>query len=370
MKEKTKENIHKLGWVAAAAIVVCTFWWLWDQSQEEPVEYALCKVDPRDIEESITAMGHLEAREEIMVRPQATGTIAEMLVKAGDKVSKGQPIARISVTPNTAGVSEAKNRWEIAQLQRDEAKREYLRIKSLYEKKAVARQDYEKAESAYRQAETEVRGAADAMRVMKTGESVATANATIVRSPISGTVIDLPVKAGDAVVAISEYSEGTTVAIVASMDEIVFKGHVDETEVENIRAGMPVSIIVGAKKGETIKASLEYISTKSTERNGTTLFEVKARASLPEGMSIRSGYSANAKIVTNTHRGVLSVDEAAVEFDDATGKAFVWILTSAPEDKTKQEFKRTPVELGSSDGLYVELTSGAKRGDLLRGLAK
>ena len=141
MKEKTKENIHKLGWVAAAAIVVCTFWWLWDQSQEEPVEYALCKVEPRDIEESITAMGHLEAREEIMVRPQATGTIAEMLVKAGDKVSKGQPIARISVTPNTAGVSEAKNRWEIAQLQRDEAKREYLRIKSLYEKKAVARQD-------------------------------------------------------------------------------------------------------------------------------------------------------------------------------------------------------------------------------------
>ncbi len=359
----------KIAWSAVALVVLVTFWVLWKQSQPENEVYELCKVDSRDINEIITATGHLEARQEVEVKPKATGTVVEVLVSPGDKVTKGQVIARIQVAPNPSGVSEAQGHVATARLIAEQAKKEYDRARTLYDKKIMSRQDYERAENAFNIANEDLRTALDALGILRTGSSKAAGNATIVVSPLTGTVLDVPVKVGTSVVATNEDSEGTTVAVVANMDEIIFRGYVDEIEVEKLHVGMPINIIVGAMKDYRLPATLDFISPKSIERNGATVFEIKAKSSMSEKFSARSGYSANAEIVTATYKHALSVEETAVEFE-GEGKAYVWLLTSAPTDETDQTFDRIPVEIGGSDGLYIEIKKGVKKGDLLRGLLK
>lgn len=363
------EIVKKIGWVIAGLVVIGTFYALWEQSQPEQEVYELCKVEVRDIHESITATGHLEAREEVQVKPKATGAIAELLVQAGDRVEKGQALARIQVAPNTVGISEAEGHAATAKLVVDQAQQEYDRAKRLLDKKVLSRQDYERAENALNIARQELKTAQDALQILRTGNSQVAGNATVVVSPIAGTVLDVPVKVGTSVVATNEDSEGTTVAVVAGMDEIIFRGYVDEIEVEKLSIGMPVSIQVGAIKDSQVPAELSFIAPMSQERNGATVFEVKAKAVLPAGLSTRSGYSANAEIVTASYQGVMSVEEAAVEFE-ADGKAFAWKLTSDADDEDDQEFERVPVVVGGSDGLYIEIKSGVEKGTLLRGLMK
>lgn len=342
---------------------------LWEQSQPEAEIYDLCKVDVRNIDETITATGNLEAREEVEVKPKATGTVVELLVQAGDKISKGQVIARIQVAPNTAGVSDAEGKVATAKLVAEQAQQEYDRASRLFEKKVLSRQDFERAKNALNIAHQELKTAQDALLIVRTGNSRVAGNVTDVLSPIAGTVLDVPVRVGTAVVATSEMSEGSSVAVVAGMDEIIFRGYVDEIEVEKLHTGMAVNIQVGAMKGSKLPATLEFVSPRSQERNGATVFEVKAKASLPEGISTRSGYSANAEIITASYKGVLSVEETAVEFD-ADGKPFVWVLKSDPADEENQEFVKTAVEIGGSDGLYIEIKKGVEKGMFLRGLLK
>ncbi len=361
--------IKKILWAVIALVVIATFYALWEQSQPEEEIYDLCKVEVRDISETITATGHLEAREEVQVKPKATGAVAELLVQAGDHVEKGQAIAKIQVAPNTAGISEAEGHAATAKLVAEQAQQEFDRAKRLLDKKVLSRQDFERAQNALDIAKQELKTAQDGLQILRTGNSQVAGNATVVVSPIAGTVLDVPVKVGTSVVATNEDSEGSTVAVVAGMDEIVFRGHVDEVEVEKLHVGMPVNILVGAMKGSKVPAVLDFISPKSQERNGATVFEVKAKATLPEGISTRSGYSANAEIVTASYPGVLSVEEAAVEFE-ADGSAFAWLLSSDPADEDEQEFKRVAVEVGGSDGLYIEIKSGVEKGAWLRGLMK
>ena len=364
-----KALLKKALWVLVALVVIGIFWALWEQSQPEAEVYALCKVETRDIDETITATGHLEAREEVEVKPKATGTILDLLVQAGDHVEKGQAIARIEVAPNSVGVSEAEGQVATSKLVVEQAQKEYDRAKRLLEKKVLSRQDFERAENALQIAQEALKAAQDGLQILRTGNSSVAGNAAVVVSPITGTVLEIPVKVGTAVVATNADSEGTTVAVVAEMDEIVFRGYVDEIEVENLQVGMPVNIIVGAMKGSKVPARLDYIAKRSQERNGATVFEIKAKATLPEGISVRSGYSANAEIVSASYKGVLSVEETAIEFDP-DGKAYAWLLTSEAEDEDEQEFTRIPVTVGGSDGLYIEIKSGAEKGQLLRGLMK
>ena len=195
-----------------------------------------------------------------------------------------------------------------------------------------------------------------------------TINTTIVTSPISGLVLNVPVKEGSSVSATSMFSDGTTVCTVADMSDVLFKGNIDETEVARLRVGMPTTLVLGAMQDIKVPATLEYISPEGVEQNGVTKFEVWAAVNIPEGIDVRSGYSVNARIVTEEHKGALSIDEASVVFD--ADSAYVYRLTSSPEDLSSQEWERIPVKVGMSNGIYVEILQGVNAGDHLRGIKK
>ena len=241
---------------------------------------------------------------------------------------------------------------------------DFDREESLYRQRLVSEEEYDKQKQALSQAREEMAAAQDALEVVRDGVSKSNANAssTLIRSTISGLILDVPVKVGNTVVLSNTFNDGTTIATVANMNDLIFRGNIDETEVGRLVEGMPMKITVGALQDLRFDAVLEYVSPKAVENNGANQFEVKAAVTAVRDGKIRSGYSANAEIVLAKAEGVLSVPESAIEFSgDST---FVYVVGGAGEQKT---YRRTQVVTGLSDGVNIEIKSGITTKDKVRG---
>ena len=206
--------------------------------------------------------------------------------------------------------------------------------------------------------------AEDALEVVRDGvsKSNASASSTLIRSTISGIILDIPVKVGNSVILANTFNDGTTIASVANMNDLIFRGNIDETEVGNLVVGMPMKITIGALQDLKFDADLEYISPKAVENNGANQFEVKAAVRSVKGGKIRSGYSANAEIVLAKAMHVLTVPESAIEFSgDST---FVYVIKGSDDKKT---YERKQVITGLSDGVNIEIKKGIGLKDKIRG---
>ena len=224
--------------------------------------------------------------------------------------------------------------------------------------------EFDKVKQALKQAREEKVAAEDALEVVRDGVSKSNANAssTLIRSTISGIILDIPVKVGNSVILSNTFNDGTTIASVANMNDLIFRGNIDETEVGNLVIGMPMKITIGAMQDLKFDADLEYISPKATENNGANQFEVKAAVRSVKGGKIRSGYSANAEIVLAKALNVVTVPESAIEFSgDST---FVYIVKGSGEKKT---YERKQVVTGLSDGVNIEIKKGLSLKDRVRG---
>lgn len=364
-----KKYIKIACWVLAVVFVGYTFYMLWAQSQPKDVVYELLTPQNRDIVKTSVASGKVEPRDEVNVKPQIQGIVTELYVEAGDKVKVGDPIAKVSVIPDMSQLTNAQSQVRTSQLTLEETEREAARVKSLYEKGIVSKEEFEQSQNTLHKAQEQALAAQDALDIVTDGMSkrAGKINTTIVRSTITGTILDVPVKIGTSVVNSNSFNDGTTVVTVADMNKIIFRGKIDETEVGRLHAGMPIKLSVGAIQGVSLPAILEYIAPKGTESNGAVLFEIKAAAQIPDSIEIRAGYSANAEIEFARHEQVLSIEETAVVFEgDST---FVYKLTSA-EDVVPQTFEKVPVKVGLSDGIFVEIENGVDNNMKLRGNEK
>lgn len=341
-------------------VVVCliflgTFYYLYRNSKGEADVYSLEYPETTTIERTSVLTGKIEPRDEIDIKPQISGIISEVLVEPGDHVNNGDIIAKIKVIPEEAQLSQAENRVEVAKISLEEARLTFERTRQLYEKKYESREKFETDEAAYERAKKEYDQARDQLTIVRDGVSAANAQAsnTLVRSTVTGVVLEVPVKVGSSVIQANTFNDGTTIAKVADMTDLIFKGKVDETEVDLLKEGMPVRISVGAVAGSDFPAVIEKISPMATDDNGTNTFEVKAALSAAESSNLRAGYSANASVILETAKDVMAVPESVVEYEGE--KAFVYVMTdSVPE----QKFERKEINVGISNGLKVEVKSG------------
>ena len=212
-----------------------------------------------------------------------------------------------------------------------------------------------------------MQAAQDALEIIKDGitKNSASFSSTLIRSTIDGLILDVPVKAGNSVIMSNTFNDGTTIATVANMNDLIFRGNIDETEVGRIHENMPVKLTIGALQNLSFDATLEYISPKGVESNGANQFEIKAAVVAPDSVVIRSGYSANAEIVLQRATNVLTVPESVIEFSgDST---FIYVMT---DSIPTQQFQRTPVKIGMSDGINIEVKQGINANDKLRGNEK
>jgi HlyD family secretion protein len=352
-------------WFLIAAIFIGTMVYLFVNSRSHTDVYELISpTTEATISKNTLLTGSIEPRDEIAVKPQISGIIAEIMVKAGDMVKVGDVIARIKVIPDESQLSSAENRVKTAAQALELATSKFNRTSQLYNKKYASREEYEEAENTLRNAQLELSAAKDALSIVRDGVSSTNAQGsnTLVRATITGLVLDVPVKVGASVIQSNTFNDGTTIATIADMNNLIFKGKVDETEVGLLSVGTPMTITIGALQDVELGAAIEYISPKATSENGTNTFEIKAAISNVDSQTMRSGYSANASVELNAVKGVMSVPESTLEFEG--NNTFVYVLT---DSVPSQKFERRQVETGLSDGINIEVKSGISATDKLRG---
>ncbi len=350
-----------------ALIFIGTFVFLWQKSQPKEVVYNEFTPQLDSIQKTTIITGKIEPRNEVNVKPQISGIIAELYKEPGDLVKAGDVIAKVKVIPDMNQLSSAEMRVRLADINLKQAQTDFNREENLYNQKLVSADEYDKSKQALNQAKHEKMAAEDALEVIRDGVSKSNANAssTLIRSTISGVILDIPVKVGNSVILSNTFNDGTTIATVANMNDLIFRGNIDETEVGQLVNGMNMKITIGALQDLKFDAALEYISPKAVESNGANQFEIKAAVKLVEGGKIRSGYSANAEIVLARADKVLSIPESAIEFSgDST---FVYIIKGEGKEKS---YERTQVETGLSDGVNIEIKKGLTAKDKVRGPEK
>ncbi len=358
-------------WIILAAIavgVVWTFVALWKKSQPKPVVYETLTVVRGDLEKRTVVTGKVQPRDEVEIKPQISGIISELYKEAGQKVRVGEPIAKIKVIPDMAQLNSAESRVRLAQYSLNNTRRVFERDSALWVQGVIAAEEYEKSHLQYQADVEELQAAQDNLSIVREGvaqkaDAQGYSN-TIVKSTIAGMILDIPVKVGNSVILSNTFNDGTTIATVADMSDMIFLGKIDETEVGKLHEGMHMDLIIGALNDQRFSATLEYISPKGVESNGAMMFEIKGAAVIPDTVLVRAGYSANADVILAERRNVLTLQEAAVQMEN--DKAFVQLIT----DTTTQAIERKEVKIGLSDGIHIEIVEGVNEGDLIRGNAK
>lgn len=354
---------------AALALVlfVGTFIFLWLQSRPKQANYSEISPTVQDLKKTTIVTGKIEPRNEVNVKPQISGIITHLYKQAGQRVEAGEVIARVKVIPDMTQLSAAQDRLRLANINLQQATVDNNRMKTLWDKGLVAAEEYEKTRQLFLQAKQEQTAARHALEVVRDGVSADNADqsSTLVRSTISGLVLDVPVKVGNTVILSNTFNDGTTIATVADMSDLIFRGNVDETDVASLVVGMPMRITIGAMQGASLQAQLEYIAPKAVETNGANQFEIKAAVHGARLNDLRAGYGANAEIVLAEAHHVLTLPEEAVEFQG--GKAFVYVAKGDAEHRT---YERRSVVTGLSDGMRIAITSGLKTNEKVRGAKK
>ena len=347
-----------------ALIFIGTFVFLWIKSRPQPIVYSEFEASYGDLRKTTVLTGKIEPRNEVNVKPQISGIISEIVKEAGQTVQAGEVIAKVKVIPDMSQLSSAQSRLRLADINLKQAKTDYERERVLYDKGLVSADEYDKINQTYQQAREERAAAEDNLEVVRDGVSRSNANAssTLIRSTITGVILDIPVKVGNSVILSNTFNDGTTIATVANMGDLIFRGNIDETEVGQVTTGMPMKITVGALQNLHFDAHLEYIAPKAVDNNGANQFEIKAAVTIAGQNRMRSGYSANAEIVLAEARHVLTVPESTIEF---SGKdTFVYVVKGSGKDQT---YERRAVKTGLSDGVNIEIKSGLRAGEHVRG---
>lgn len=313
------------------------------------------------IVKSTVLTGSIEPRDEILVKPNMNGIIAELNHLPGDFVQEGELIAKIQMVPDVAMVQSAASRVDAARVDLKRTEEVYKRDKSLYDQQILAKEAYETSFANYRRAKIEYDSAVEQLDLTRTGSSASTSkrNNTLVFATVTGTILEQPVKVGSRVTMANNFSEGTTVVSIADLTDLLFIGNVNESDVNNVTVGSPVTIHVGALKDKTYHAVVEYVSPKGKDTSGTILFEVKAAISGDDLSALKAGFSSNAEVEMAHKTGVLTIPEATVTYEG--DKSFVFVKGG------KGEYEKKEVTLGLSDGIKVEVLSGLTGDETLRG---
>jgi HlyD family secretion protein len=337
--------------------------YLYQKSKKKPVVYEVKSPFVSNIVKKTVATGSVVPRKEILIKPQVSGIIEELYILAGKQVNKGDLIARVKIIPNMVELNNAESRLNKAKINFEDAKTVYERQKKVYEQGVIPMAEFQQYKLTYMNAMEEQETAESNLQLIKEGVSKKQGGVTntLIRSTIQGMVLDVPVEVGNSVIEANNFNEGTTIASVADMGEMIFKGKVDETEVGKLKLGMPLILSIGAIEDEKFDAALEYIAPKGKEENGAIQFEIKANVKLKENNFIRAGYSANADIVLDRRDSVMVIPESLIQFEKSGDSAFVEI------EKQPQVFDKRYIKTGLSDGVNIEIKEGITKDDKIKG---
>jgi HlyD family secretion protein len=348
-------------------LVIGTFVFLYKKSKPKLVVYEVITPDVKTIENKTVATGTVEPRNEVNIKPQINGIVSALYKEAGQPIKEGEVIALVKVIPEMSQLSDAESNVRQQEISLEHLKEVFERQKELYEQGVIAKEEFQTSATELNRQQELLSQAKDRLSIIRDGISKKSSSysTTQVRSTISGMILDVPVKVGNSVIMANTMNEGTTIASVANMSDMIFKGKVDETDVGKVKEGMNIKLTVGALENVKFEARLEYISPKGVEENGAIMFQIKAAAKIPQGVNVRAGYSANAEIVLARADSVLCIPESCVEFKNDS--AFVQLVM---EETPLQKFEKRYIVVGLSDGINMEVKEGLTKEEKVKGNEK
>ncbi|MEO5787406.1 MAG: efflux RND transporter periplasmic adaptor subunit [Gelidibacter sp.] len=371
---KRTKTVIILGLIVAMFAIALIY--LYQKNQQDPVVYTTETPIEQTIVVKTVATGNIVPKDEVLIKSNISGVIEEVFILAGEYIKSGDLIAQIRVIPNVSSLASAQSSISSSQTALQTAKinlqtqqTNYDRQKALFEKGVISSNEFETIKNTYlqtkqsvEQAEISLASSRQNYDIVKTGTTSGLGNIaqTQVRATVSGMVLDVPVKAGNQVIEANNFNEGTSIASLADVKKMIFEGKVDESEVGKIKEGLPLEITIGAIEDKKFDAVLDYIAPKGVAENGAIQFAIKGTLKSIDSTFIRAGLSANASIILDKAENVLAIKEALVQFDPQTQKPFVEVMVG------DQKFERRDVQLGISDGIFVQVKGGINKSDKIK----
>jgi len=343
------------------AAFVGTIGFLYNKSQEPPVVYETDQPFVTDIVRKTVATGSIVPRREVALKSQVPGVVEELYFEEGDAVASGALVAKIRLIPDMIRLNEAEAALEAARINFEDAQRELQRREELVAQELISDFEFNQYKLEYRRVKQQLEAAENNLELIREGSARRSGNVSnLVTSTVDGMLLDIPVKEGTFIIESNMFNEGTTIATVADMGEMIFEGTVDESEVGRIGVGMDLILSVGAIEGETFDARLEFISPKGETDQGAVKFDIRAAITLKDSTFLRAGYSATADIVLEKRDQVLAIREGNLIFENDR--------TYVDRRVGEQQFERREVQTGLSDGINIEIVDGLVEGDVIKKL--
>ncbi|MDB2495109.1 efflux RND transporter periplasmic adaptor subunit [Flavobacteriaceae bacterium] len=372
--------MKRIGTIITLTVILIAFIfgirYIYLKDQKDPVVYETQKSFRYTILKKTVATGSIVPKEEVLIKPNISGIIDQIFVEAGDYVKSGDLLAMVKVVPNVSSLNSAKNNINSVSTQVETAKLAfqnqesiYNRQKGLFEKGVISANEFDNAQLSYNQSlqrykqeQISLNNARQNYDIIKTGTTsgMGAAANTEIRATVSGMVLDVPVKTGNQVIESNNFNDGTTIATIADVTNMIFEGKVDESEVGKIKEDLALEITVGAIDNKKFDAILDYIAPKGIDENGAIQFEIKGTLNKKDAVFIRAGLSANASIILARADSVLALKEALIQYDIKTKIPFVEVEIG------DQKFERKEIELGISDGINVEVKAGISPNDKVK----
>jgi len=308
--------------------------------------------------EKALAVGNIEPENEIEVKSKISGVVSKIFAQPGDYVREGQPLIEVRPDPTPLELAEAKRNLERTEIELENLRKEMERMKSLRDRNLVSQQDYEQLEQRYNDVKVRMQINSERLQLLESGRvSIGeTVIESVIRSPIDGFILEKMVDIGEPVVPLTSYQAGTPLMSIAGMDQLLFKGTVDEIDVGKLEEGMPAEIKIGALPGVKVLGEVSRISLKARQQDNATVFPIEIIITDTNGVVLRAGYSANADIIIEQMENSITIPERVISMRD--GKAFVDVPGNEPGSRVEKE-----IELGLSDAITVAVTDGLEEGD-------
>jgi len=318
--------------------------------------YKTLKPEVGTIVEEALAIGTITPENEIQVKSKIPGIVVDRYVEVGDHVNIGDVMVKILPDPTPREVTEARRDLQMKEVDLKNAKIQYDRNLKLLKKNLVSEEAFENIKLKYDQAKLRRDLARDRLSLIEKGHAGKVES--VVKSPITGTVLEKFVNEGDPVVPLTSYQQGTPLFTLADMTKLIFRGTIDEIDVGKVNVGVNAELEIGALPGKSILGQVIRISPKARKENNATVFDIEIKIVDTRGVHLRAGYSANAKIILNKVEDVLTIPERLLIFSNDS--VFVEI-----EDTTRGAVIKRQVEVGLSDGIKAEIRSGLKKDELI-----
>lgn len=335
------------------------FYYSYSNTENDDANTAeMVSVERGNVVEKALAVGTIEPETEIEIKSIIPGVVDVIFVEEGQFVKKGDPLVEVRPDPTPIELAEAQRSLDRTLIEVRNLENDLERAEKLKDRELLSDREYEQIREQVDDARVREQIGRERLELLESGRITIGDKLieSVIRAPVDGYILEEMVETGDPIVPLTSYQEGTPLMSIAQMENLLFKGTVDEIDVGKIEVGLPVDVKIGALPGVIIQGEVSKISLKARQEDNATVFPVEIVITDQGNTTLRAGYSANADIIIKRRVDVPVIPERLVHFNE--GKATVHVPGAEPGERIPVD-----VELGLSDAITVEVLSGLDVGD-------